>query len=255
MSSYINSHIQDPEITSGILVGLETKWCVRCYALWIRPASPIFLFKNIPKGHSVGCFLKVQKGWFSVMHSELDLLLLLSTSLLKNIQSCALRIVRRPFSTLKNIQSGHSGRWFWKVQKGVFDVLHSIGSLIPKSGNWYGWMESYWVITSFPFLLKSCMSNLCGQTSWGGLDICPRIAKFSPKTMQLNIRPGHRPKIWQIRFLRANFFASFIIESPLFELGGGGAPPLLKQLEPASEERVWEIMIFVRDSPRLSGKI
>ena len=31
--------------------------------------------------------------------------------------------------------------------------------------------------------------------------------------------------------------------------------PLLKQLEPASEERVWEIMIFVRDSPRLSGKI
>ena len=30
--------------------------------------------------------------------------------------------------------------------------------------------------------------------------------------------------------------------------------PLLKQLEPASEERVWESMIFVRDSPRLSGK-
>ena len=153
MSSYINSHIQDPEITSGILVGLETKWCVRCYALWIRPASPIFLFKNIPKGHSVGCFLKVQKGWFSVMHSELDLLLLLSTTLLKNIQSCALRIVRRPFSTLKNIQSGHSGRWFWKVQKGVFDVLHSIGSLIPKSGNWYGWMDGIILgdyIFSFP---------------------------------------------------------------------------------------------------------
>ena len=31
--------------------------------------------------------------------------------------------------------------------------------------------------------------------------------------------------------------------------------PLLKQLEPAPEERVWEIMIFVRHSPRLSGKI
>ena len=34
-----------------------------------------------------------------------------------------------------------------------------------------------------------------------------------------------------------------------------GSTPLFKQLEPAPEERVWEIMIFVRHSPRLSGKI
>ena len=33
-----------------------------------------------------------------------------------------------------------------------------------------------------------------------------------------------------------------------------GHTPLLKELEPDSKERVWENMIFVRDSPRLGKK-
>ena len=38
-------------------------------------------------------------------------------------------------------------------------------------------------------------------------------------------------------------------------LMGYYSTPLLKELEPDSKERVWENMIFVRDSPRLSKKL